>query len=121
MNGFLIILSVVFLGLEAVATPAPVLEAPKKDLNESVTTRLSWGPYDFLKQGFRNAPWINDPFFPESRTLKVTGLVSDEMAYINGQWYKLGEKIEGYTIRSIRPEGVTLARANELLHLKLKE
>jgi len=121
MNGVFVILMLAFFGRSAVATPAPAPDAPTKDLNQSVTTRLSWGPYDFLKQGFRNAPWINDPFFPESRTLKVTGLVSDEMAYINGQWYKVGDKIEGYTIRSIRPEGVTLARANELLHLKLKE
>lgn len=104
-----------------VAPGAAASAAPKKDLSASVTTRLSWAPYNYLRQGFRNAPWINDPFFPESRMLTVTGLVSDEMAYINGHWYKIGEKIEGYTVKSIRPEGVTLARANELLHLKLKE
>jgi len=99
--------------------PTPPIVESSKPL--SVTTRLSWAPYEYLKQGFRNAPWINDPFFPESRTLTVTGLVSDEMAHINGRWFKVGEKIEGYTIKSIRPEGVILSRANELLQLKLKE
>ncbi len=115
MKGSLIIAYFLFLSASALASPE------KKDLNESVSTRLSWGPYEYLKQGFRNAPWVNDPFYPEARILRVSGMVSDEMAYINNQWYRLGDVVQGYTVKSIKPEGVSLVRQNELLLLKVKD
>lgn len=83
-------------------------------------TRLSWGPYEFLEKGFRSAPWVNDPFYPETRSYEVLGIVSDEMAFINDKWFRVGESIDGYTVKSIRPEGVTLGRRDELMFLKLR-
>ena len=98
-----------------------LLSASALAIEKSSGPRLSWGPYEFLEKGFRNAPWVSDPFFPEARSFQLQGLVSDEMAYINGQWYRVGEKLEGYTIKSIKPEGVTLMKRTELMLLKIRE
>lgn len=109
-------------GAEAPKTPTKAEEKPTQTLSEkSFGPRLSWGPYEFLKQGLRNAPWVNDPFFPEARAFRLQGLVSDEMAFINGQWYRLGDNLDGYVVKSIRPEGVTLTKRTEVLLLKIKE
>jgi hypothetical protein len=83
--------------------------------------RLSWGPYDYLKQGYRNAPWVKDPFYPEAKTYKIMGIISDQMAYINGKWLAPGDKLDGFTIKTISPQGVTLVRNSEIMVLKLKE
>jgi hypothetical protein len=89
-------------------------------LGADSAARLSWGPYEFLEKGFRNAPWVNDPFYPETRSYEVMGIVSDEMAFINDRWFRVGEKIDGYVVKSVRPEGVTLGRRDELMFLKLR-
>lgn len=107
---------------ETLTPPATQDEKPAVRLSASrVDTRLSWGPYEFLKQGLRNAPWVNDPFFPEARAFRLQGLISNEMAFINGQWYRLGDNLDGYILKSIRPEGVTLTKRTEVLLLKIKE
>ncbi len=92
--------------------------APAAEKKES---RLSWGPYEFLMKGFRNAPWIHDPFFPETKIFRLSGIISDEMAFINGKWFKLGERIEGFEVKKISAEGVTLARRGEVIVLKIAE
>ncbi len=87
----------------------------------SIVPRLSWGPYEFLQKGYRNAPWVNDPFYPEARAFLLMAMVSDTMAFINGRWYRLGENLEGYLVKSIRAEGVTLTKRDEILLIKIKE
>lgn len=89
--------------------------------DNSPTERLSWAPFDFLKQGYRNAPWVKDPFYPEGDSLRVMGIISNEMAFINGQWLHPGEKVSGYVIKKIGPNGVVLTRNSEILLLKLDE
>ena len=88
---------------------------------EKADARLSWGPYEYLKKGYRNAPWVNDPFHPEARSFLLMGMVSNEMAYINGQWFRLGDTVGGFVIKSIKPEGVTLTRRSELMLIKIKD
>lgn len=84
-------------------------------------SRLSFSPTDFLKKGFRTAPWVKDPFFPETNELKLTGLISQELAFINGKWLREGDVIEGYIVKSINPGSVTLAKNYETLVLKMQE
>jgi hypothetical protein len=83
-------------------------------------SRLTWGPYEFLEKGFRTAPWVKDPFFPEMNGLKLSGIISNEMAYINGQWFRRGDKVEGYLVREISGTQVTLTKRSEILVLKME-
>lgn len=85
------------------------------------TTRLSWSPYDFLKEGYRNAPWVKDPFYPESGIFEVSGIISNEMAFINGQWRHPGDWLNGYLVKEISPKGVVLTRNAEILIVKMKQ
>lgn len=100
---------------EGFANPATPANVEKND------TRLSWGPYEYLKKGYRNAPWVNDPFYPEGRAFQLMGMISNEMAYINGQWFRLGDTVAGFTIKSIKPEGVTLTKRSEIMLIKIKD
>lgn len=79
--------------------------------------RLTWGPIDFLSQGFATAPWVRDPFYPAERPMTLGGVISNELAYINGQWVRPGETIEGYKVKSISTKGVTLVRGGDSLLL----
>jgi len=75
--------------------------------------RLSWSPYDHLRKGFRNAPWIRDPFFPHQKRFHLTGIISNELAYINGRWLQEGDEVNGYVVKTIHRRQVTLAREIE--------
>ena len=88
---------------------------------DATNYRLTWAPYGFLEEGFRNAPWVRDPFFPDMNAFRLSGVISNEMAYINGNWYRQGETIEGYAVRDIGAEGVTLARGGSVLILKMEK
>lgn len=82
--------------------------------------RLTWGPYAFLEKGLRTAPWVKDPFFPESNGFKLSGIISNELAFINGKWLRHGDLIDGYTVRQIAPSQVTLMRKSEIVVLKME-
>jgi len=82
--------------------------------------RLSWLPSDYLQKGFRNAPWIHDPFFPDEGEYKLSGVISNEMAFINGRWLRIGESIGGFKVKSISPRGVTLNRRGEVVVLHME-
>jgi hypothetical protein len=71
--------------------------------------------------GFRSAPWIRDPFFPEQRKFNLKGIISSELAYINGKWVQEGDKIEGYIVREIGTRSVALVKHAEIVVLKLEE
>lgn len=90
-------------------------------LHTQIKTKLSWAPLEFLQKGYRNAPWVSDLFYPNSRGMMVSGIISDEMALINGKWLKVGDDVDGYKVKSIKPEGVTLSRRSELLLLKMRD
>ena len=83
--------------------------------------RLSWAPFDFLRQGYRNAPWVKDPFYPQGDVLRLMGIISNDMAYISGQWVHPGEQINGYLVKKISPRGVVLTRNSEIRLLKLDD
>ena len=82
---------------------------------------LSWAPLDFLKKGFRSAPWVYDPFYPMAREFRLEGVISSEQAYINGRWLRIGEAVDGYEVKSISPQGVMLKRHAEIVILKIGE
>lgn len=81
--------------------------------------RLSWSGSDFIKSGFRNAPWIRDPFFPEEKKVKLSGIISGELAFVNGRWVKQGDSIDGYLVKTISPNEVILTKQAEVLVVKL--
>jgi hypothetical protein len=83
------------------------------------TRRYSWGPQEYLKSGFRSAPWVRDPFFPSQKKFKLKGIISGELAYINNRWVREGDKLEGYTVKSITAESVALMKQAELVVLKI--
>jgi len=83
--------------------------------------RYSWGPQSFLKSGFRSAPWVRDPFFPNQKKFLLKGIISGEMAYINNRWVREGDTLEGYTVKSISPESVALAKQAEFVILKIRD
>ncbi len=83
-------------------------------------TRLTWGPYAFLEKGLRTAPWVKDPFFPDVNGFKLSGIISNELAFINGKWFRAGDAIDGYTVRQIAPTEVTLTRKSEIVVIKLE-
>lgn len=82
--------------------------------------RLTWAPYGFLEKGLRTAPWVKDPFFPESNVFKVSGIIAHEMAFINGSWYRVGQEIDGFRVREITASAVTLTRSAQILVLKME-
>lgn len=115
MTGGKLKFAAVLWGMSALAHAQP------ESLTSALAPRLSWGPYEYLEKGYRNAPWVSDPFYPEARGFELMGYISDEMAFINGQWFRLGEEVDGFTIKAIKPEGVTLTRRAELMLLKMRE
>lgn len=82
--------------------------------------RLTWAPYGFLEKGLRTAPWVKDPFYPESNVFKVSGIIAHEMAFINGRWYRPGEQLDGFRVREITASTVTLTRLSQILILKME-
>lgn len=87
----------------------------------SPVSRFTWKPGDHFKEGYRNAPWVRDPFFPDTKDFRLAGVISNEYAYINGSWLRVGETIEGYTVRKIAHDEVVLARNAETILLRLSE
>lgn len=83
-------------------------------------TRLTWGPYAFLEKGLRTAPWVKDPFFPDGNGFKLSGIISNELAFINGKWFRTGDAVDGYTVHHIAPTEVTLTRKTEIVVLKME-
>lgn len=84
--------------------------------------RLTWSPTKFLEEGYRSAPWVKDPFFPELNVFRLSGVISNELAYINGKWYRLGDKISSYFVKQIAADGVVLMdRVGATLTLKMEE
>ncbi len=83
--------------------------------------RLTWAPYPHLEKGLRSVPWVKDPFFPELNGLKLSGIISNEMAFINGRWLRPGEEVDGYLVKEIQPDQVTLSRRSEILVLKMED
>lgn len=88
---------------------------------QSVTTmkRLTWAPMDHFRKGFQNAPWVKDPFFPENNELRLSGVISKQYAFINGKWYRAGDRVEGFTVRQIEPKSVVLSKGTDLRTLTL--
>jgi hypothetical protein len=95
--------------------------APLDRPSRHVEPRLSWSPYEYLRQGYRNAPWVKDPFYPEQNGFRLSGVISNEMAFINGKWLRVGDKIDGFEVRSITGKGVTLRRQGELIVLRIEQ
>ena len=89
--------------------------------SEKLIERLSWTPVEHLKKGYRTAPWFNDPFHPYKSSLALSGIISDQMALINGQWYRVGETVLGYKILSVKASGVQLEKKGDSLTLKVKD
>jgi hypothetical protein len=83
--------------------------------------RLTWAPMAFLRQGFRSAPWVRDPFFPAEEPFKLAGIISQELAFINGKWVREGDEVDGFKVKDIESEKVTLVRRSETIVLKLRE
>lgn len=88
---------------------------------EDPSHRFSWGPQDFIKGGFRSAPWVRDPFFPEQRKFSLKGIISAELAYVNGRWVREGDRVEGYLVKQITERSVALSKQAEMVLLKLDE
>ncbi len=87
--------------------------------SQSAPERLTWAPRDFLKQGYLNAPWVKDPFYPQGDEFKLSAVISDELAYINGKWYSPGEFINGFLVKEIKNNEVILTRRGRIVVLKL--
>ncbi len=83
--------------------------------------KLSWTPMEHLMKGYRTAPWLNDLFYPSKNTMHLSGLISGEMAFINGEWYRLGQTIQGYKIMTITGSQVELDKKGEKVTLKMTE
>jgi hypothetical protein len=100
----------------AIAMQATVLCADLLDSH-----RYSWGPSEYLKRGFRTAPWIRDPFYPDQKKFSLKGIISNELAYINGRWVREGDKIDGYMVRSVGANSVALSKQAEMVILRLHD
>ena len=83
--------------------------------------RHSWGPTEYLKKGFRTAPWVRDPFYPGQKKFSLKGIISNELAYVNGRWVREGDRVDGYTVRSVGTNSVALSKHAEMVIVKLDE
>lgn len=83
--------------------------------------RLSWSHYDYLKGGFNNVPWVRDPFFPQEKKFRLSGIISAELAFVNGKWVKQGDFLDGYVVKSVTQNTVALMKQGELVLLRLHE
>lgn len=111
-----------FWGSLALAEPAvPPTDSAPKLAQKPKLAMLSWAPLDFLKKGYRSAPWVYDPFYPTAREFRLEGIISSEQAFINGRWIRQGEVVDGYEVKSITAAGVMLKRHAEILILKIGE
>lgn len=115
-------------GLANAGVDKKLLEELQKKANEEVEVkkvekqegeRLSWGPKEFLTKNIESVPWVNDPFYPIQKRAIVTGVVSGQMALINGKWLRVGERIQGYKVGSIDQRTVTLKKGSETILLKI--
>jgi hypothetical protein len=84
-------------------------------------SRYSWGPQEYMKNGFRSAPWVRDPFFPSQKKFLLKGIISGELAYINNRWLREGDTLEGYTVKRINSQSVALSKQAELVVLKIHD
>jgi len=81
--------------------------------------RMSFRPRGYLEKGFRNVPWKRDPFFPTSRKFHLSAVISYESAYVNGRWVKKGDTINGFYVKGISSNKVTLVRRQKTIVLTL--
>lgn len=88
---------------------------------EPVPERLSWNLTPQIKAGYRNAPWIRDPFFPDMTKFRVTGIISGELAFVNNKWVRAGDTMDGYLVKRVTREGVVLTKRAEVVRLKLHD
>jgi len=64
-------------------------------------TRLSVGIKRKPIEQIPPALWVRDPFYVEPDPIKLSGIISKQMAYINGKWFKVGDEIGEYRIHAI--------------------
>lgn len=85
------------------------------------TRRFSWNQEQYVKKGVRTLPWVRDPFYPTEQKFKLAGIISGELAFINGKWFRKGDRIQGYQVRMVMQDAVSLAKDGEILNLRMGE
>ena len=68
---------------------------------------------------FTTMSWARDPFFPSRDRFELKGIISNQMAFINGRWIKKGERIDDYELAEISLESVTLRQGDENFVLQI--
>ena len=81
--------------------------------------KCSWAQDSYVRKGVRNLPWVRDPFFPTEQKFKLAGIISGELAFINGKWFRKGDVIHGYRVTVVMQDSVSLAKEGEVLNLRM--
>ncbi len=117
------------------------IKPPRKGVDERKIAKLS-DPFIFLKKNSLNSEeeekptkkskQKNTPKYTKSSTYKKVyrkksvsskhfklGAIVNDTAFINGQWYKLHDKIKGYKVMTIKKATVVLTKKGKKIMLSI--
>ena len=83
--------------------------------------RLSASPLSYLSSGIESMPWVRDPFFSRPMRLEVSGLISGEGAFIDGNWVRIGENTGNFRLMEVHENKVIVRRGKEIFSLNIAE
>ena len=80
---------------------------------------LSYAEQSPKQSVIQSIPTLTNPFKHSStQNLELQAIINNK-ALLNGQWHKLGDVIDGYTITALHSQGIVLQKSNTRFALSL--